>query len=330
MKWKNLVFATMAVVGLAVAGCTGGDDSASTSGSSEGGSGEKLSLAVSIPAGTHGWTAGVVSWAEEMKEKYPDIDFTIQTAKDGAEQFNQIQTMLLTEPDGLVVLPMEPDPVTPAVKKAKDAGVYVVSVDRGLNEPLADVWVQGNNVAFGEKAAEYMGEQLGGEGKILVLEGMTNDVNTQRVEAFNKVMAEKYPNIQILASESGEWNREKSYQVTQTLLLKYPEVDAIWSSDDDMSLGAEQALKEAGRTEIWMLGGGGMNDIVERIMEEDPMYPATVTYNPKMIADAIERCIADLKAGKKAGESEQEDMIIPVDVVTPANGKEFYYPDSAY
>ena len=329
MKVKNLLIGAVAVGGLLLAGCGADSTADGGSGGSGGSDGDKLKIGVSIPAGTHGWTAGIVSWAEEMKAKYPDIDMSVQMAKDGTEQTNQIETMLLTGLDGLVVLSFEPGPVTGAVKTAKNEGVYVVSVDRGLTEPIADVWVQGDNVTFGKMAAEYMGEKLGGSGKILVLEGMTNDVNTQRVEAFNEVMSSQYPGIQILASEPGDWNREKAYEVTQTLLLQYPEVDAIWSSDDDMSLGAEQALKEADRTNIWMLGGGGMNDIVEKIMEGDPMYPATVTYSPKMIADAIERCIADLQAGKTSGDT-QEEVVIPVDVVTPDNADQFYYPESAY
>lgn len=327
--WKPLL-AAGAALGLALAGCTGGGEPSASGGTGRSaGTGEKLKIGVSIPAGTHGWTAGIVSWANEMKEKYPDVEFTIQTANSGTEQANQVESMILKELDGLVVLSFEPAPVTPAVRKAKDDGVYIVSVDRGLTEPIADVWVQGDNVRFGEVAAEYMGDKLGGTGRILVLEGPVNDVNTQRVTAFRRVLGERYPGVQILASESADWSREKAHQVMQTLLLKHPEVDAVWSSDDDMSLGAEEALRQAGRTNLWMVGGGGMKDIVKRIMDNDPLYPATVTYSPKMIADAIDRCIADLRAGKTPGTT-QDDQVIPVDVVTPANAADFYFPNSAY
>lgn len=331
MRFMHLAMMAVAFCGLMLTGCSSGGEAGGTAGTGSGdsGSGEKLKIGVSIPAGTHGWTAGVVWWAEEMKKKHTDVEFTIQTAKDGAEQYSQIESMLLKALDGLVVLPMEPEPVTPAVKKAKDDGVYVVSVDRGLMEPISDVWVRGDNTKFGEVAAEYMGEKLGGQGNILVLEGMTNAVNTARVEAFNRVMAEKYPGIKILESQSGEWSREKAYEVTKTLLLKHQNVSAIWSSDDDMSIGAEQAIKEDGRTGLWMLGGGGMKDIVKRVMDGDALYPATVTYSPKMIADAIELCVAHLKEGKKPG-STQADEIIPVDVVTPDNAADFYFPDAAY
>ena len=322
----------LAVIGLALVGCSGGaGDSATSTDGAKGApaAGEKLRVGVSIPAGTHGWTAGIVRWSEEMKKKYPDVDFTIQTSTDGASQASAVETMMVKGLDGLVVLSFEPGPVTPAVKKVKADGVYIVSVDRGLTEPIADVWVRGDNSEFGTVAANWMGEKLANKGNIIVLQGMTNDVNTARVEAFNKVMADKFPGIKILASEPADWNKEKAYKVTQTLLTKYPNIDAIWSSDDDMSLGAEQALKEAGRTNVWMVGGGGMKDVIKKVMDNDPMYPVTVTYPPKMIAEAIERCIADLKAGKKSG-TEQIDLLLPIEIINPDNAKDFYVPEAAY
>lgn len=336
MKCRNLFFGALAVIGLAIVGCSSG--STGDAGTTTGGEGkpsadspkEKLRVGVSIPAGDHGWTAGIVWWANQMKEKYPDVDLSIQTSNNGTDQNKAVETMLVTGLDGLVVLAFEPTPVTPAVKKAKSDGVYVVSVDRGLDEPIADVWMRGDNSKFGELAADYMGSKLGGKGNILVLEGLTaNDVNKARVEAFNKTMSTKYPGIKILASTNGDWDRQKAYKATQTLLAKYPMVNAIWSSDDDMSLGAEQALKESGRTNVWMLGGGGMQDIYKKIAAGEPMYPATITYAPKMIADGIERCIADLKAGKKPGDK-QEDVLLPVEVVSPDNVKDFMVDGAAY
>ena len=82
-------------------------------------------------------------------------------------------------------------------------------------------------------------------------------MNTDRVEAFKEVI-KAYPNIKILASQPAMWNREKALQVTQNLLTQHPNVDAIWASDDDMALGALQAVDEAGRTkDLWMFPARG-------------------------------------------------------------------------
>lgn len=326
----------LALAGLLTLGLFGCSQPADSGGEASGDSnttaksdGEKLRIGVSIPAGDHGWTGGVVWWAEQMKEEFPNAEIIVQTATDGSEQFNKIETMTTQGLDGLVVLSFEPGPVTPAVEKAKKEGVYIVSVDRGLTKPIADVWMRGDNKVFGEKAADFMGEKLGGKGKIICLQGVICDVNTDRVNGFEQTLKAKYPGVQIMASEVANWNREEAYKVTQTLLTKYPDVQAIWAADDDMAMGAEQALKEAKMSNVWLVGGGGMKDVVKRVMDGDAQFPATVTYSPQMIADGIRRCIKDLEAGKKSSGT-QLDEVIPVEIVIPTNAKDYYYPDSIY
>ena len=92
-------------------------------------------------------------------------------------------------------------------------------------------------------------------------------------------------------------------------------------------------MKEAGRTDVkWILGGAGMKDIVKRVMDGDPMFPADVTYPPSMIKDGIERAITDLKAGKskRSAPFKQEHVTINVELITKENAKTHYYPDSVY
>jgi ribose transport system substrate-binding protein len=120
-----------------------------------------------------------------------------------------------------------------------------------------------------------------------------------------------------------------------------------------MALGVEQAIREAGRTgEMWILGGAGMKEIVKKVMDKDPQYPADVTYPPGMIAagialavagatDGNERAVADKipkylridPAGlqEKPGDAKDERKLrVDVQLVTPENAKEFYFPDSVY
>lgn len=327
MKLHALLLMLVALLALLLAGCNPPAKSDTDSGT-DSGSADKLTIGVSIPSADHGWTGGIVYWANEMKSKHPEVNIEIVTASNSDEQVSQLETMMTKGMDALVVLAHDSAALTPKVKEIHANGVYTVSVDRGLTEECVDVYLAGDNPGFGRKAAEYMAEKLGGKGNILILEGMAVEINKERVNGFKEVIS-KFPGIKVLDSQPGEWDKAKAYSVTQTMLIKHPQVDAIWTSDDDMSLGAEKAIVEAGRKNIWLLGGGGMNDVVKRIMDGDPMYPATITYSPKMIADGIERCIADLKAGKKAGDK-QENVVLPVDVITPVNAKDFYYPDSVY
>jgi ribose transport system substrate-binding protein len=317
------------VAAMFVLGCGGSGESTATNG--EGGSGgKKLRIGVSVPAADHGWTAGVIWWAKKEIEKHADIEWTFETAQTPEEQINDIETMMVKGIDSLVILATESAPLTPIAKRVHDRGIFIVNVDRGFLEPVADVFIEGDNKAFGRKSAEYMAQKLGGAGKILVLEGIPSTVNTARVESFREVMKAN-PGIQILDSQSGMWNRQKAHEVTQALLVKHKQVDAIWASDDDMALGVEQALKEANRTGVWILGGAGMKDIVKRVMDKDPLFPADITYPPSMIVKGIETASAELKSGaKRTAPFKQRHVLLDVEVITPENAKDFYFPDSVY
>lgn len=319
------------VLGLAV-GCGGGDkpsetNNSSTSTASGTDEGKKFKIGISVPAADHGWTGGALYWATEASKKYPEYEWTIETADTPSDQINDLDTLATKGIDALVILATESAPVTPKAKELKERGIFIVNVDRGFTEPVADVFLAGDNKAFGKMSAEYMVEKLGGKGNILVLRGIPCTVDTDRFDSAMEVFKAN-PGIKVLDSQPGMWNKDTSYKVIQSMLVKHPQVDAIWTSDDDMSEGAEQALKEAGRNKnIWMLGGGGKKEIVKRVMDGDPLYPALVTYPPSMTAQAVEECVRVLRAGKKV---DQPEILIKLDVVTKDNAKDFYFPDSVY
>lgn len=311
----------------------------SSSGGSSGGGmastapgGKKLKIGVSIPAADHGWTAGVKWWAEEAKKLYPDVEWNIQTAENPDKQIKDLETMMVGEPDAIVVLATESAPITPIAKQIHERGILLVNVDRGFLEPVADVFIEGDNKAFGRKSAEYIAKKLNGQGNILVLTGIPCTVDTDRVTAAMEVF-KRYPGIKVLDQQAGNWNRDKAHEVTQTLLLKHPQVDAIWAQDDDMALGAEQALKEAGRDKnIWMLGGAGMKDIVKRVMDGDPMFPANITYPPSMIAVGMYQAVSMLRDGKLDAVKKfmPKHIMLDVELITPENAKDYYFPDSIF
>jgi ribose transport system substrate-binding protein len=313
---------------------------------------DKTRVGVSIPAATHGWPAGVGWWAEQMMKKHADIDWQFQRAANAKEQAGHIDAMLVKGIDALVVLPFDSDTPLPAIKRAKDQGVYIVSVDRGLREPVADVYIAGDNAAFGRKSAEYMVEKLGGKGSIVILRGLPVEIDAERYNAAMEVF-NKHPEIKVLGAQPGNWNRQDAHKVMQNFLTQFPQIDAVWASDDDMALGVEQAIKEAGRQgDMWIFGGAGMKDIVKRVKDKDPLYPADVTYPPGMIAAGIELAVAALKDGKlasaaaaipehlgvtkeqleKADQQTQGQRTIKLDVhlVTPENAEKHYFPESVY
>lgn len=329
MLHKKLRVVAAGVLGLAVlAGCNGGGEAA---GGGTVDAGKKLTIGVSIPSADHGWTAGVKYWAEQAAKNYPNVEFKIQTADKPETQISQIESLMTQGVDGLVVLATESAPLTPVAKTVHERGIYLVNVDRGFTEPVADVFVEGDNQAFGRKSAQFMVEKLGGKGKIVIMEGIPSTVNTARVEAAKEVF-KSAPGIEIVAQQSGMWNRQKAQEVMQTILTKAPQIDAVWASDDDMAEGIEQSIKEAGRKDIkWILGGAGKKEIIKRVMDGDAMYPANITYPPSMIAVGMHVAATNLRAGKdKVKQYMPRHLVLDVDLVTPANAKDFYFPDSVY
>jgi ribose transport system substrate-binding protein len=208
----------------------------------------KIRIGVSVPAADHGWTAGVGWWAKRAMELYPDIEWQYQTAGDPAKQTRDIETMMTKGVDALVILATQSEAMTPVAERAHDKGIFIVNVDRGFMKPVADIFLEGDNKAFGRKSAQFMAERMGGKGNIVILEGIAGvTVNTDRVNAFKEVM-KGHPEIKILDDQPADWSREKGLKVMQTFLTKHKKIDAVWAQDDDIALGPSRRSRRPGAT----------------------------------------------------------------------------------
>lgn len=294
---------------------------------------KKIRIGVSIPAADHGWTAGVGWWAKRAMAHYKDlVEWRYATADKPEKQIADIEDMLTRGVDGLVILATESAPLTPIARKAKEKGVFIVNVDRGFLEPVADVFIEGDNVAFGRKSAEFIVKKLNGKGNIVVLTGIPCTVDTDRVNAAMEVF-KRHPDIKILGQQPANWNRQKGLEVMQNFLTQHKKIDAVWAQDDDVALGVLQAIKEAGREkEMWVFPGAGMKDVVKMVMDKNPSVPADITYPPSMIATGIHFAVSSLRDGKRRQVAEfmPRHLLIDVELVTPDNASTFYFPESVY
>ncbi|WP_417701480.1 ABC transporter substrate-binding protein [Pseudophaeobacter sp.] len=288
-------------------------------------------IGVSIPAATHGWAGGMNFHAqqtvERLEEVYPELDFVLATASDPGKQVNDIEDMVATRNiDALVVLPFESDPLTPPVQAVADSGAWVTVVDRGLSVPgIEDLYVAGDNSGFGKVSGEYMASKMPDGGDIVVFRGIPTTIDNERVDGFKAAIDGS--GINILAAEHGNWNRDDSFTVMEDFLSKYPKIDAVWASDDDMAIGVLAAIEAAGRDDVqFVLGGAGMKEMIKRTADGDKMMPANVTYPPSMIATAIELTAVGLTSNAPVSGS----FVIGSVLVTQENAMDFYYPDSPF
>lgn len=295
---------------------------------------KKLKIGVSVPAADHGWTAGIGYWAKKSMALYPDVEWVYTTAANPEKQIQDVENMLTKGIDGLVILATESAPLTPIAKKVHDRGVFIVNVDRGFTQPVADIFLEGDNKALGRKSAKFVAEKMKAEGRknLVILTGIPCTVDTDRVTAAKEVFAE-YPDIKILDTQPAMWNREKGFQVMQNLLTKHPKIDAVWAQDDDILMGARQAAREAKRDkEMFIFGGAGMKEVVKMVMDRDPMVPANITYPPSMIATGIHTAVSVMRDGKQKDVMQfmPKHLLMDVELITPENAKDYYFPDSIY
>ncbi|MBS0448682.1 MAG: substrate-binding domain-containing protein [Proteobacteria bacterium] len=293
----------------------------------------QVNLGVAIPAATHGFTAGIVWWANEAKKElekeHKDLKITVKTAANAGEQANQLQDLVTANKiNALVVFPFESAALTKPVAQVKAKGVYVTVVDRGLTDPsIQDAYVAGDNTAFGKVPAEYIAKALGGKGDIVALRGIATTLDNERMDAFNGVM-KNYPGIHLLDAKYGNWNRDDAFKVMQDYLTRFKHIDAVWAADDDMMVGVLKAIDQAKRTDIKLVfGGAGAKGMIKELIDgKDPRIQANVSYSPKFIYDAIKLTAeARLK-----GEKLPATTIIPSVLITKDNAKSFYFPDSPF
>lgn len=287
-------------------------------------------IGIAIPAATHGWTGGLNYHAERtiaaMEEAFPQIEFVLTTAGDVQTQVNNIEDMIAQGIDALVVLPMESDPLTEPVKAAKERGIFITTVDRGLAEQgIEDLYVGGNNPQYGTIAAEYFKEKLPDGGKIVVMRGIPTAIDNIRIEAFEAGL--EGSGIEVLDMQYGNWNPDKGFELMQDYLTRFDQIDGVWAGDDDAATGAKAAIEQAGREgEMVLLGGSGMNRVIKMIMDGDALIDADIFYPPTLIIPAIE--ITTMRYATKA--PIQGRYVLDSPLITQENAADFYFPDSPY
>lgn len=291
---------------------------------------EGVTIGVSIPAATHGWTGGLNYHAERtvaaMEEAFPNIDIILETSADVGEQVSDVEDLRVQGIDALVILPFESDPLTEPVKAATEAGVFVTTVDRGLGEEgIEDLYVGGNNPEYGRIAARYFREKLPEGGQIVVMRGIPTAIDNIRIEAFQAEL--EGSGIEILDMEHANWNPDQGFELMQDYLARFERIDGVWAGDDDAALGARAAIEQAGREgEMALLGGSGMNTVIKGIMDGDALIDADIFYPPTIIVPAIELTVMRYATQAPI----QGEYVLDSPLITQENAAEYYFPDSPY
>lgn len=285
-------------------------------------------IGIAVPSADHGWTAGVAYYALAKCEELGLVegeDYRLLTSDSVNDQANDIDDLINLGCTSIVLLPHN-DEVSVAAQNIIDAGINLIVFDRKVTGDYT-AYLAGDNAGIGTNAAAYIGEALGGEGIVAVMSAPSvGSVSVERTEAFIEAMEENYPNIELIECTAEAFTQEAGLTMASDLLTANSQIDAIFSIDDEPSLGILQAVREADRDDVLIIsGGGGAQAWYEEIQSEEGITLFTETYSPSMIGDAIE-----LALSIQQGESFEKDTILPNETVDASNVADYIDADSPY
>lgn len=190
-------------------------------------------------------------------EANPEVETVVLDAGgDVARQISQIENLVQQQVDAIIIWPTNGEAVIPAVRQASQAGIPVIVTNSNIAEAGFDFiesFSGPDNVTQGARAAEIMCDRfkalgIDGEAQIVEITGQPGYTTAiERSEGFQQRLPEVCPGVELLESQPGDWNREKSQQVMEAFLVKYDDIDGVYAGDDNMGVGALNAARAAGR-----------------------------------------------------------------------------------
>ena len=255
-----------ATLTLSLAACGAGDPSQNAEPAASGAA-KQLRIGVTVYDMSSFITAGKEGM--ESYAKANDIELLWNAANlDVSTQANQMDQLINAKADAVVVVPVQADSLQPQVTSAKSAGVPIIPVNAALNNPDISGNVQPDDVKAGEEEMTMMVEKLGGKGNIVVLQGpLGQSGQIDRQKGIDKVLAEN-PGIKVLAQDTANWKRDEAVNKMKNWISAYDNIDGVVSQNDDMGLGALQALKESGK-KVPIVGIDGIEDGLKAVESGD-------------------------------------------------------------
>jgi ribose transport system substrate-binding protein len=254
--------------------------------------GDPVTIGFSAPAADHGWIAAIANNAQAQAGQYSDVTFEpVNPTNDIAQQIAAVDTLINKKVSALVILPNDGSQLTSLGRKAMDAGIPVINLDRIFDSPLAyRVWIGGDNYGMGVSAGTYIAEQLKAKGVTNPVIGEIAGIDSlpltqQRSQGFADAL--QSAGFAVGPRQAADFTVAGGQEVTANLLQAAPKLDALWNHDDDQGIGVLAAIKQAGRSEFFMVGGAGSANAMRDIKADNTVLKATVTYSPTMASSAI-------------------------------------------
>ena len=239
-----------------------------------------------------------IAQTNSMKAEAEKLGYQLvytDAAGSAAKQVADVNSMIAQGVDVIFLAPREEKPLIPAVMAAKKAGIPVILLDRSVDPSLAKAgedyltFIGSNFVEEGKRIAEWLAKNANGKSKIIELEGTTgSSPANDRKKGFDEAI-QAAGGFEIVASQTGDFARDKGRQVAEALLQAHPDADIIYAHNDEMAMGAIAALEAAGKVpgkDVLVLSIDGGKEAVQAVV--DGKIAAVVECNPRFGPKAFE------------------------------------------
>lgn len=316
-KLGIVFFCMVLLVGL-LAGCGGNSSSNNGNNAPAASNGNKTDKKLKIGVTVYYMSEFITLAVEGIKKEVADQGaelVLLDASNDVSKQISQVENLISQNVDAIVIAAVDSDSLNGSVAQAKEKGIPVIALNMLINSPDITAYAGPNDVQAGELETQYVMDKIGGKGNVLILEGPIGvSAQQQRKEGIHNVLAQN-PDVNVLAEKTANWSREEALKLTENWLQAFSgKIDAIIAHNDEMALGAIEALEAKGlKSSIPVVGIDAIKDACLSI--EKGLLDATVFQD----ADKEARLAIKLAVQAARGEAVEKTNMIEMELVTKDN-----------
>lgn len=289
----------LALISISLVACGTGDK-----GKTDEGGEDKFTVGFVVSTQTNPFFVSLKDRASAKAKELGIELIVLDSQDDAAKELANMEDLITRKVDLILVNPTDSDAIVNSVIAANEADIPVITVDRASNGGEVLSYIASDNIAGGIMAGEFILEQIGETGKVVELEGIPGtNAAKERGEGFNKAIADS--DLEVVAKQTANFDRQEGLEVMENILQSQPEINAVFAHNDEMALGALEAIKASNR-DIIIVGFDATDDAVKAV--EDGTLAATVAQQPELIGSM------GVEAAYKVLKGETIEKSVPVEL----------------
>ncbi|MED4128785.1 MULTISPECIES: ribose ABC transporter substrate-binding protein RbsB [Shouchella] len=307
MRKISLTVATMglaAFLGACSMDSPGSDDANNSNGSGNGEESGEFTVGLSISTLNNPFFVTLEDGAIEKADELGIQIETVDAQDDSSKQVNDVEDLIQRGVDLILINPTDSSAVAAAIQSANNAGIPVITVDRAAEGGEVVTHIASDNIAGGEMAGDYLLELVGEGAQVAELEGIPGaSAARERGEGFHNIAEES---LDVVTSQPANFDRAEGLTVMENILQSNPDIVGVFAHNDEMALGALEAISAAGRDDIVVVGFDATDDAVASV--ETGGLAGTIAQQPILIGEEA------VQAAYSVLNEEEIDDFIPVEL----------------